>query len=150
MAWGQARGLGRLLPEGLKVEPMIVPFMAEASAWLDAQRAALASDVGGGRLNPDASSMLETAALQRLFHKFWSELAMRAQFVWKVTERNEDGSVKQAVVATDLALAAARMGDASRQSLLAAWEIAAKAAENRPPGGGQVPPWMMADEEKKP
>jgi hypothetical protein len=144
VAWGTARGLGRLLPEGLKLEPMILPFIDEASAWLDAQRVALAADVGGGRLNPDASSMIETAAMQRLFSKFWGELALRAQFTWRVTERAEDGTVKQAVVATELALAAARMGDASRQSLLAAWECSAKSAQARAKAGPADPHAALA------
>jgi hypothetical protein len=143
VAWGKRQGMGKLFglleESGLRVESLLGAFMQEAQLWADAQRMALGQDSGGDRVNPDASAMLEIAATQRLFFKFWSELACRTRFVWKVVERDAEGNPTQVVPNTELAMAASRMGDAARQNMLAAFEIAARQAAARSKAGPADP-----------
>ncbi len=120
-----ARLLGRVeLPE----DHPLLPYRRDAEDWRDAHLARLAATVGGGELGPAAQAIISTAALQHA--------ASRWLFDRSVVEAD-----------ADLALKASRLGDAARQNMLAAHELAAKEAEAKPrrssaawitpPGGGR-------------
>jgi hypothetical protein len=88
------------------------PYKSAASAFRRAQCAELAATVGGGRCGPAPSSLVASAALQLAWARYLGDLAA------------EDGDA-------DLALKASRLAEASRQSLLAAHELAAREAQAR-------------------
>jgi hypothetical protein len=109
----ESRQLAQLLglwqaPEG---HPF-APYARLARDWRDAHIAALAANVGGGEVDPGAASVVSTAAL---------ELAASR---WLFDQGAQGGDAK-------MLLDAARLGDASRQNILAAFELAAKAAAQR-------------------
>jgi hypothetical protein len=106
-----SRRLGlRELPTGAA----FAPYRASAVAFRRAQCAALAASVGGGHCGPAPSSVVASAALQLAWSRYLSDKAA------------EEGDVA-------MALASSRLADASRQNLLAAYELCAKEAEARPP-----------------
>jgi len=73
----------------------------------------LAATVGGGRIGPGPASVISTAALQMAASRWLSDRGA------------ETGDAK-------LLLEAAKLGDSSRQNLLAAHELAAREASSRP------------------
>jgi hypothetical protein len=130
-AWGAGLGLGRLLAT-FKDDDAIAPFVREGEEWLGAQCVAVARDVGAGELSPGVVSILRTAAWERLYSAWLFDAGTRGIFAWDVHERDEAGQVKRATPRTDLLVVATRLGDASRQNLLAAHELASREAEARP------------------
>jgi hypothetical protein len=100
-------GLSKL-PEGAAFRP----YKAAASSFRRAQCATLASNVGGGYCGPAPSSMVASAALQLAWSRYFSDLAA--------------GSGDP-----ELALTASRLADASRQNLLAGFELCAREAQAR-------------------
>jgi len=105
-----ARRLGlRELPAGAA----FAPYKASAVGFRRAQCAALASSVGGGYCGPAPSSVVASAALQLAWSRYLSDCAA------------EEGDA-------EMALAASRLADASRQNLLAAHELCAREAKARP------------------
>jgi hypothetical protein len=152
LAWGLdlGAGLGRAL-QAFKVEPEFVQAIENGERWYEAQLTALARDVGGGVLSPAVCSIVRTASSQRTLSAIYFDLSVRQHFAWEVLERDAKQEPKRVVPRTDLAMAAARLGDSSRQNLLAAHHLAAAEAQSRPAhGAGQLPPWLVPDEEKKP
>jgi hypothetical protein len=69
--------------------------------------------VGGGYCGPAASTIVASAALALAWSRFFSDKAAKT------------GDA-------DLAMRSARLGETSRQHLLAAWEVCAKEAQSRP------------------
>jgi hypothetical protein len=130
-AWGATVGLGRLLE--MTTEERLSPFVGEAEAWLKAQCEACARDVGGGQLSPGVVSILRTAAWERLYSAFLFDCATRSSFAWDA-ERDAKGELRALGPRTDLVIVAGRLGDSSRQNLLAAHELAAREAQARPRG----------------
>ena len=103
------------LPPAVRSRPTAPPPVS----FRRAQCAALAQGVGGGVCGAAPSSLVATAALQLAWSRFFSD--------------------KAAVTGdADLALTASRLGDASRQSLLAAHELCAK--EDKRAGNEPKPP----------
>jgi hypothetical protein len=119
----------------------VAPFIAEGEAWLAEQLRAVAMDVGGGRCSPGVVSVLRTASWQRLFSAYFFDTATRAIFHWEDVEKDQEGKVVRASPRVDLLAMATRLGDSSRQNLIAAHELAAKEAESRPVAKGDVP-WL--------
>lgn len=113
-------GLARL-PEGSAFRP----YKAAAVSFRRAKCAELAKTVGGGICGPGPSSMVATAALQLAWSRYLSDVAAAA------------GDA-------DLAIKASKLGDASRQNLLAAFEICAKEAKARA-GGPVAAEALLAD-----
>lgn len=101
------------LPEGAAFRP----YKAAAVAFRRAQTAALAASVGGGFCGPAPASMIASAALALAWSRFLGDRAA------------EIGD-------PDLALKAARLGETSRQHLLAAHELCAREAEARRKSAG--------------
>jgi len=99
----------RSLPEG----SAFGPYKAAASSFRRAQFAALASSVGGGYCGPAPSSVVASAALALAWSRYLGDMAA------------ETGDA-------ELALRAARLGEVSRQHLLAAHELCAREAQARP------------------
>ena len=99
----------RSLPEGSGFSA----YKAAASSFRRAQCASLAATVGGGVCGPGPSSMVASAALALAWSRFLGDTAA------------ETGDA-------ELALRAARLGEVSRQHLLAAHELAAREAQARP------------------
>jgi hypothetical protein len=97
------------------------PYKAAASSFRRAQCAELARAIGGGHCGPGPSSMVASAALQLAWSRFLSDTAAA----------NGD---------PDMALAASKLADASRNNLLSAHELCAKEAAARPssPGDAQA------------
>jgi hypothetical protein len=122
-------GLGRLLSRvtdervapALADDKLVAPFIVEGEAWLAAQVEAVARDVGGGQLSPGVISILRTAAWQRTYSALLFDATTRRAWAW-------DGGQPR----TELLLVATRLGDSSRQNLLAAHELAAREAAARP------------------
>ena len=127
---GKTRLADRLGLRRLPAGAAFGPYKASAVSFRRAQCSALARDVGGGHCGPAPSSMVATASLQLAWSRYLSDLAA------------ETGD-------PDLALTASRLGDASRQNLLAAHELCAREATARPRTGrnGLPPGWIMPDEE---
>jgi hypothetical protein len=111
----------RGLPEGCGFRP----YKAAASSFRRAQCSSLAANVGGGYCGPAPSSMVASAALQLAWSRYLSDTAA------------ETGDA-------DMALAASRLADASRQNLLAAHELCAREAAARPSGPADTP-WLVPD-----
>lgn len=124
-----ARLLGRVeLPE----EHPLVPYRRDAADWRDAHLARLAATVGGGECGPAVQAVVSTAALQHA--------ASRWLFDRSVLEQS-----------AEIALAASRLANDSRQNLLAAHELCAREATAK---ATRVPPvsrWLRPKpEEPKP
>ena len=111
-------GLARL-PEGSAVGPN----RAAAVSFRRAQCTELARTVGGGVCGPAPSSLVASAALQLAWSRYLSDVAAQT------------GDAA-------MALQASRLADASRQSLLAAHEIAAREATAR--AAATPNPWLTS------
>jgi hypothetical protein len=109
---GKTRLASRLglatLPSGAAFRP----YKAAASSFRRAHCTELARTVGGGVCGPAPSSLVASAALQLAWSRYLSDVAA------------ESGDA-------ELALKASRLAEASRQSLLAAHELAAREAKAR-------------------
>jgi hypothetical protein len=105
----------RALPEGSAFRQ----YRAAASSFRRAQCAALASTVGGGYCGPAPSSVVASSALALAWSRYLGDLAA------------EQGD-------PELALKAARLGETSRQHLLAAHELCAREATARPRSPSEV------------
>ena len=109
----EARQLAQLL--GLKPLPEDHPhtsYARLAKEWRDDHMAELAATVGGGEVGPGPASVVSTAALQLAASRYLFDLGA------------ERGNAK-------MLLEASRLGDASRQNLLAAHELVALEAKAR-------------------
>lgn len=110
---GSSRLTARLglatLPDG----SAFAPYRRAAATFRRVQCAELARTVGGGVCGPGPSSVVASAALALAWSRFFSD---------------------QAAVKGDpeLAMRSARLGETSRQHLLAAHELAAREAQARP------------------
>lgn len=93
------------------------PYARLAREWRDEHMAQLAATVGGGAVGPGPASVVSTAALQLGASRYLFD---------------QGASIGDAKMLLD----ASRLGDAARQNLLAAHELAAKEAASRP----QAPP----------
>lgn len=112
---GQARAeqlrLERLLGRvDLPDDHPLLPYRRDAADWRDAHLRRLATTVGGGECGPAVQAIVSTAALQHAASR------------WLFDRAAVEGSSK-------LALEASRLGDASRQNILAAHSLAALEAE---------------------
>jgi hypothetical protein len=107
---GRARaGKARL---AVKLGKLPVGYQREAVAFRRAQCSALAS-MAGGVCGAAPSSMVASASLQLAWSRYFSDQA---------AETGDPG----------LVMTASRLADASRQNLLAAWELATREAAARP------------------
>lgn len=88
------------------------PYLEEAEAFQRAQMRYLSDEIGGGILGPDVASIVITAAWQTAASRFAQTKAMA------------EGD-------TSLLALASRLGNDARQNLLAARELAARAAQAR-------------------
>lgn len=104
-------------------------YKAAASSFRRAQCAALAASVGAGMCGPGPSSMVASAALQLAWSRYLSDQAAA----------NGD---------PDMAIAASRLADASRNNLLSAHELTAKEAQARAAVRGPADP--LADHYRPP
>lgn len=109
---GKTRLVERLGLRALADDAAFRDYKAAAASFRRAQCAELARTVGGGVCGPAASSMVASAALQLAWSRYLSD---------------------QAAVTgdSDAALRASKLSDASRQNLLAAFEISAREAKAR-------------------
>jgi hypothetical protein len=117
-AGGQAkRGTSRLTARlGLSVLPdgdAFVPYRKAAATFRRVQCAELARTVGGGVCGPGPSSVVASAALALAWSRYLSDQAA-------------------ATGDPELAMRSARLGETSRQHLLAAHELVAREATARP------------------
>lgn len=113
-AAAESRQLAQLL--GLRKVPAdhpFAPYVVFAKEWRDAYTAQLISDVGGGVISAGAAAVIANAAMQLACSR------------WLLDRGSETGNSKDLVEAS-------RLADASRQNILAAWELAAKGANARP------------------
>ena len=114
LAAHQARQLGQLL--GLWVPPdghAYAPYTRLAREWRDAHMATLAATVGGGEVGPGPASIVSTAAMQLAASRYLYDRGA------------ETGDARMLGESS-------RLGDSSRQSLLAAHELCAREAAARP------------------
>jgi hypothetical protein len=109
---GKTRLADRLGLATLPAGNAFAPYRASAVTFRRAQCATLAATVGGGVCGAAPSSLIATAALQLAWSRFLSDRAALTG----------DPS---------LAMTASRLGDASRQSLLAAHELCAREGQAR-------------------
>jgi hypothetical protein len=93
-------------------ESQFSPYRRAAADFRRAQVAHLARTVGGGHLGPAPASLIATAALQLAVSRY-------------LFDRAETVSEKELTLAS-------RLGNESRQNLLAAHELAAREAKCRP------------------
>ena len=110
---GKARLTNRL---GIAVEvdgSEFKPYRRAAASFRRIQCHELARTVGGGYCGPAASTVVASAALALAWSRYFSDKAA-------------------ATGDPDMAMRSARLGETSRQHLLAAWEICAKEAQTRP------------------
>ena len=111
------------LPEG----DAFAPYRKSAASFRRVQCGELAKTVGGGVCGPGPSSVVASAALALAWSRYFSDQAAAT------------GDV-------DLAMRSARLGETSRQHLLAAHELCAREAKARPPNPDEVPPGYVLDE----
>jgi hypothetical protein len=120
---GKSRLAARLglatLPEG----DAFAPYRRAAATFRRVQCSELARTVGGGVCGPGPSSVVASAALALAWSRYFSDQAA-------------------ATGDPELAMRSARLGETSRQHLLAAHELCAREAAARPKHGGGLPPWM--------
>jgi hypothetical protein len=123
------RGTSRLTSRlGLSTLPdgdAFAPYRRAAATFRRVQCAELARTVGGGVCGPGPSSVVASAALALAWSRYLSDLAATT------------GD-------PELAMRSARLGETSRQHLLAAHELCAREAASRKASGtsGQLPPGM--------
>lgn len=98
-------------------DPRFAPYAGAARAFRRLHVKQLAQNVGGGTCGPAPASIIATAALQLAASRFAAEIL------------------------GDLALAS-KLGNDSRQNLLAAHELCAREAKARPADPNYVPSWM--------
>jgi hypothetical protein len=110
---GKSRLTARLGLAALPDESAFAPYLRSAATFRRVQCAALASCVGGGMCGPAPSSVVASAALALAWSRFFSDEAARK------------GD-------PELAMRSARLGETSRQHLLAAHELCAREAKARP------------------
>ena len=111
------------------------PYRTAGDAFVQEHLAELARQ-SGGAVGPAPSSIVASAGVQLAASRFYSDRGAVA------------GDANLFALASSLA-------NASRQNLLAAYELAVREAEarakSRNTGAGKVlPPWLMSAEEKKP
>lgn len=114
LAAHESRQLAQLLglwepPEG----HAYAPYARLAREWRDAHMAQLSATVAGGAVGPGPASVVSTAALQMAASRWLSDIGAQT------------GDARAL-------LDASKLGDSSRQNLLAAHELAAKEAQARP------------------
>jgi hypothetical protein len=110
---GKARLTARLGLSALPDGSAFGPYKRAASTFRRVQCAELARSVGGGVCGPGASSIVASAALALAWSRFFSDQAA-------------------ATGDPELAMRSARLGETSRQHLLAAHELCAREAKGRP------------------
>jgi hypothetical protein len=112
------RGTSRLTSRlGLSTPPdgdAFAPYRRAAATFRRVQCAELSRTVGGGACGPGPSSVVASAALALAWSRYLSDQAA-------------------ATGDPELAMRSARLGETSRQHLLAAHELCAREAEARPP-----------------
>jgi hypothetical protein len=106
-------------------DPSFAPYKSAAETFRRAQVTRLAALVGGGQCGPAPSSVVASAALQLAASRFAFE------------------------VLRDMVLGS-RLADASRQNLLAAFELCAREAESRAKAATPTRWLRPKSEEKKP
>ena len=126
---GKSRLTARLglatLPDG----SAFAPYRRAAATFRRVQCAELARNVGNGVCGPGPSSVIASAALALAWSRYFSDAAAAS------------GDPEFAM---ELAMRSARLGETSRQHLLAAHELCAREAQNRPPPAGHNPyPWLV-------
>lgn len=104
------------------------PYLEAADDFMRAHSAYLAEHVGGGAIGPDVGAIIVTAAWQLAASRYLNAKAIR-----------EGGDA-------DLLGQASRLGNDSRQNLLAARELAAKAAHDRRKRRGPAPIWSRGEQ----
>lgn len=123
---GKTRLADRLGLRRIKDDAAFAPYKAAAVSFRRAQCAELAKTVGGGFCGPAPSSLVASAALQLAWSRYLSD---------KAAETGDP----------ELALQASRLAADSRQSLLAAHELAAKEATARERTAPAKAPWILGD-----
>lgn len=122
---GQTRLADRLGIAQLASGNAFAPYKKAAAAFRRMHCTLLARDAGGGQLGPAPSSLVATAALQLAWSRYLSDLAAES-------------------FDPAMAVQASRLGDASRQSLLAAHELAVLEAKGRANRATSPVPWLLA------
>ncbi len=112
---GKSRLSSRLGLTTLPDDAAFRQYKAAASSFRRTQCAELARTVGGGVCGPGPSSVVASAALALAWSRYFSDLAAST------------GD-------PELAMRSARLGETSRQHLLAAHELCAREAQARPKG----------------
>ena len=129
-AKAEAARLKRMLGLAEPAEPYRA-YLAHAADWRDAQLRHLAEQVGGGYLGPDVIAIVSTAARQLA-----ASLAM-----------NDAAYVDGCEDPAPLLEKASKLGNDSRQNLLAAHELCARAAKARPLNHA-TPSWLQPADPK--
>jgi len=122
----EAKQLAQLL--GLWTPPeghAYAPYARLAREWRDGHMAALAASVAGGEVGPGPASIVSTAAIQLGASRWLSDRGA------------ETGDAR-------MLLDASRLGDASRQNILGAHELAAREAIGRPRPAENLP-WFETE-----
>jgi hypothetical protein len=125
---GKSRLTARLGLANLPDGSAFAPYRRAAATFRRVQCAELALTVGGGVCGPGPSSVVASAALALAWSRYLSDQAA-------------------ATGDAELAMRSARLGETSRQHLLAAHELCAREAMSRPAGsrGRPLPPWLYDD-----
>jgi hypothetical protein len=110
---GKSRLTARLGLANLPDASAFAPYRRAAATFRRVQCAELARTVGGGVCGPGPSSVVASAALALAWSRYFSDQAAAA------------GDAEHA-------MRSARLGETSRQHLMAAHELAAKEAQARP------------------
>jgi len=143
---GSTRLASRLSPGKLPVAQSFRSYKASATSWRRAHCASLAASVGGGFCGPGPSSLVASAALQLAWSRYLFDIAAAIG-----ARRNEAAIDLFGGDAEEIVARASRLANDSRQSLLAAHELAAREAEARrsapPARSNELPAWLCAAEE---
>ena len=127
----QTRLADRLGIATLAATSAFQPYKRAAATFRKHQACELARNVGGGICGAGPSSLVATAALQLAWSRYLSDLAAET-------------------FDPSMAIQASRLGDASRQSLLAAHELCALEAKARATrSSGSPVPWLLPAEGEK-
>jgi hypothetical protein len=112
---GKSRLTSRLGLANLPDGDAFAPYRRSAAPFRRVQCSELARSVGGGACGPGPSSVVASAALALAWSRYFSDQAA-------------------ATGDPELAMRSARLGETSRQHLLAAHELCAREAQARPRG----------------
>jgi hypothetical protein len=126
---GQTRLARRLGLADMTASEEFKPYKKAGADFRRCQVASLARTVGGGICGPAAASMVATAAWQLAASRYLFDLAAALAGTLRDEVEGTNGAIS--IQSSEFMTLASKLGNDSRQNLLAAHELCAREAESR-------------------